>query len=119
MLFVIVDGSGLVGLVVDLGPITLVGLVADIVWLVLNIVGLTIVEVVGLVGLVMNLAGLVVAWVEPVWLAIGQLVGVVVDLGPIALVGMVGLVSNSVEVVCLVGLVIDLVGLVVAWLEPV
>ena len=36
MLFVIVGGSGLVGLVVDLGPIALVGLVADIVWLVLN-----------------------------------------------------------------------------------
>ena len=52
-------------------------------------------------------------------MAIGQLVGVVVDLGPIALVGMVGLVSNSVVVVCLVGLVIDLVGLVVVWVEPV
>ena len=39
MLFVIVGGNGLVGLVVDLGPIALVGLVADIVWLVLNIVG--------------------------------------------------------------------------------
>ena len=33
MLFVIVGGNDLVGLVVDLGPITLVGLVADIVWL--------------------------------------------------------------------------------------
>ena len=49
MLFVIVGGNDLVGLVVDLGPITLVGLVADIVWLVLNIVGLTMVEAVGLV----------------------------------------------------------------------
>ena len=66
MLFVFVGGNGLVGLVVDLGPITPVVLVADIVWLVLNIVGLTIVEVVGLVGSVIDLVGLVVAWVEPV-----------------------------------------------------
>ena len=66
MLFVIVDGSGLVGLVVDLGPIALVGLVADIVGLVLNIVRLTVVEAVGLVGLVIDLVGVVVARVEPV-----------------------------------------------------
>ena len=83
MLFVIdnfVGGNDLVGLVVALGPIALVGMVADIVWLVLNIDGLTMVEVVGLVGLVIDLAGLVVAWVEPVRLAIGQLVGLVADL---------------------------------------
>ena len=55
MLFVIVSGNSLVGLVVDLGPIALFGLVADIVWLVLNIVGLTMVEAVGLVGLVIDL----------------------------------------------------------------
>ena len=47
-------------------PITLVGLVADIVWLVLNLVGLTMVEAVGLVGLVIDLVGVVVARVEPV-----------------------------------------------------
>ena len=87
MVFVIDDyvgGNDLVGLEVDLGPIALVGLVADI-------VGLTKVEVVGLVGLVIDLAGPVVALVEPVWLAIGPLVGLVVDLVELV-VGLVWLV---------------------------
>ena len=47
-------------------------------------------EVVGLVDLLIDLAGLVVAWVEPVRLAI-VLVGLVVDLVELV-VGLVGLV---------------------------